>query len=120
MPDLDDSGAPAAGTEAHDLSRRSIIKGAAGIGAAGIAATALAGMAVPAAAVPAAAATTAPVRTAGAPPEENAGEAIVVHVRDAASGEIDVFRGTAQTRLHDRALAARIVRSSRRSTLGGN
>jgi hypothetical protein len=36
-----------------------------------------------------------------------------VHVRDAASGEIDVFRGTTQTRLHDRDLAARLVRASR-------
>ncbi len=37
---------------------------------------------------------------------------LVLHVRDAAAGEIDVFRGTTQTRLHDRDLAARIVRAS--------
>jgi len=36
-----------------------------------------------------------------------------VHVLDARSGEIDVFRGTSQTRLHDRELAARLVRASR-------
>jgi hypothetical protein len=39
-------------------------------------------------------------------------DAIVVHVRDAASGEIDIFRGESQTSVHDRALAARIVRAS--------
>jgi hypothetical protein len=36
----------------------------------------------------------------------------VVHLRDAASGEIDVFRGTSQVRLLDRELAARLVRAS--------
>lgn len=107
MPDIDDSGAPAAGTEGHP-SRRSMLKGAAGVGAAGIAATALAGMAVPAAA-----ATKAPVRTTPGPEEGNTDEPIVVHVRDAASGEIDLFRGTTQVRFNDRALAARIVRASR-------
>ena len=40
-------------------------------------------------------------------------EQIVVHVRDAKSGEIDVFRGTSQTRLRDPELAARLVRASR-------
>jgi hypothetical protein len=38
---------------------------------------------------------------------------LVLHVRDAAAGEIDVFRGTTQTRLHDKDLAARIIRASR-------
>jgi hypothetical protein len=37
----------------------------------------------------------------------------VLHVRDAASGEIDVFRGTTQIRLRDTDLAARVVRASR-------
>ena len=37
---------------------------------------------------------------------------IVVHVRDAKSGDIEVFCGTSQTRLHDKDLAARIVRAS--------
>jgi hypothetical protein len=40
-------------------------------------------------------------------------EQFVVHVRDARSGEIDVFRGTSQTRLRDPELAARLVRASR-------
>ena len=43
----------------------------------------------------------------------DSGDQIVVHVRDARSGEIDVFRGSSQTRVHDRDLAARLVRASR-------
>jgi hypothetical protein len=35
-----------------------------------------------------------------------------VHVRDAAAGEMDVFRGTACTRVRDKELAARLVRAS--------
>ena len=40
----------------------------------------------------------------------NAGP-IVVHVRDAGSGDIEVFSGTSQTRLRDTDLAARIARA---------
>jgi len=107
MPDLDDSAASAAGRTAP--SRRSVLKGAAGVGAAGIAATTLAGIAVPAAA----AASTS--HSAAAPHEhdESAGTDIVVHVRDAASGELDVYHGTSHTKLHDRALAAHLARISR-------
>ncbi|MGH3163936.1 MAG: hypothetical protein ACRDOC_18810, partial [Streptosporangiaceae bacterium] len=36
---------------------------------------------------------------------------IVVHVRDARSGDIEVFAGTSQTRLRDKDLAARIARA---------
>jgi nitrous oxide reductase len=100
MPDLDD-GIPR-------LSRRTVLRGAAGAGAAGLAASALASVALPAAA-----ATKAQIRTTRGPAGDGAAdEAIVVHVRDAASGEIDVFRGTTQIRLHDRDLAARLVRVS--------
>jgi anaerobic selenocysteine-containing dehydrogenase len=118
MPDHDDSRARAAGRAREtqgQLSRRSVLKGAAGVGAAGVAASALAGIAVPAAA----AATKVTSRTsrgsaeAHGSAEEKAGEAVVVHVRNAASGEIDVYRGTRQVRLHDRDLAARLVRASR-------
>jgi hypothetical protein len=95
------------------LSRRSVLRGAAGAGVAGIAATALVGTAVPAFA-----AATRPVRPAGteSKPETadaEAKEQLVVHVRDVSSGEIDVFRGTSQTRVHDRELAARLARASR-------
>jgi hypothetical protein len=36
----------------------------------------------------------------------------VAHVRNARTGEIDVFRGTSEARLHDADLAARIVRAA--------
>jgi hypothetical protein len=103
------------GQEDAAVSRRSVLKGAAGAagaGAAGIAVTALSGG-------PAAAAETAktsPRASAdlrGPAEAEAADETIVVHVRDAAAGEIDIYRGTTQTRLLDRELAARLVRASR-------
>ena len=110
MPDLEDSG----------VSRRLMLKGAAGAGAAGIAATALGGMAVPAsAAISSSSRTTSDLRGRAedeaerAAADEAADETIVVHVRDAAAGELDIYRGTAQTRLVDRELAARLVRASR-------
>jgi hypothetical protein len=84
-----------------------VLRVAAGAGAAGIAATALGGVIAPASAA-------ASDRAPRPAPDETAGaEPLVLHVRDAAAGEIDVFRGLTQTRLHDRDLAARIVRASR-------
>jgi hypothetical protein len=104
-------------TPAMGVSRRSVIRGAATAGAAGLAATALGG-----ALSPAAAATTR--LTAGARPAAGTktpapagGEVrapagpIVVHVRDAKSGDIEVFSGTSQNRLRDTDLAARIARA---------
>ena len=41
------------------------------------------------------------------------GEPIVAHLRDAGTGEIDIFRGTSQTRVHDHALATLLLRASR-------
>ena len=117
MPGQDDTSPPAARTGARrdaqqGPSRRSVLRGAAAAGAAGIAATALAGTAGPAFAAasrPAApAARGARAETTGAGTAEH----IVVHVRDARSGEIDVFRGTSQTRVRDPELAARLVRAS--------
>lgn len=108
MPGHDGAGLPVdrGGSEREGLSRRSVLWGAAGAGVAGIAATALVGTS----ALPAIAATRgADARTE----EETTTDQIVVHVRDAKSGEIDVFRGTSQTRLHDPELAARLVRASR-------
>jgi hypothetical protein len=104
------------------LSRRSLLQGAATAGAAGLAATALG-----AAAGPALAATgrpPAPARPSGRPVLAGsalagsgpAGSAlapagpIMVHVRDTRSGDIEVFAGTSQTRVHDADLAARIAR----------
>jgi hypothetical protein len=116
MPGQDDMGAPevraaADGQARQRLSRRSVLRGAAGVGAAGIAATALAGTAGPAFA--AAARPAAPGGADAEASHPDSAEQIVVHVRDARSGEIDVFRGTSQIRLRDRELAARLVRASR-------
>jgi anaerobic selenocysteine-containing dehydrogenase len=115
MPSRDDSGSPAAGPEAgraeqDRLSRRSVLRGAAGAGAAGIAAAALSGVAAPALA---ASAKPAAHDAAARRDDADTADEIVVHVRDARAGEIDVFRGTSQTSLRDRDLAARLVRASR-------
>ena len=118
MRDLGDSGAPSvlpqAGMSPSAPTRRSLLRGAAGAGAAGLAVTALGGLALPAAA---SAATPAARNKATETRDERrdgaqTAQAVVVHVRNAATGEIDIFRGTTQTRLHDRELAARLVRAS--------
>jgi hypothetical protein len=88
------------------VSRRSLLQGAAAAGAAGLAVTALgAGVSQ------AASASTRPA----APATDGAANApagpIVVHVRDAKSGDIEVFSGTNQTSLRDKDLAARIARA---------
>lgn len=110
MPDLDQSGAASGrATSGNPPSRRSVLRAAAGTGAAGLAVGTLAQMAV---AAPADASS----RTANAQPashEASGSAAIVAHVRDAATGEIDVFHGTNVTRVRDKALAARLVRASR-------
>ncbi len=96
------------------MSRRSLLQGAAAAGAAGLAVTALGAAVNPAAAAastraPARAAAPAAAQAAGAP-KDTAGP-VVVHVRDAKSGDIEVFSGTSQTSLRDKDLAARIVRA---------
>jgi hypothetical protein len=116
MPGQNDTGSPAGSAAAgrqpqHRLSRRSVLLSAAGAGVTGIAATALAGTAPALAAADRPEAQTA--RGADAVGRDARGaEQIVVHVRDARSGEIDVFQGTRQVRLRDRDLAARLVRAS--------
>ena len=97
MPSDDTQSSPAMG-----VSRRSVIRGAATAGAAGLAATALGGVLSPAAA--------ASTRPADGHVKDSAGP-IVVHVRNAKSGDIEVFSGTSQTRLRDKDLAARIARA---------
>ena len=98
--------------EGRRLSRRSLLQGAATAGAAGIAATAI-GAAGPALA--AASSPPAPSRSPGRSPGRPSGRVpagpIVVHVRDARSGDIEVFAGTSQARLRDQDLAARIARA---------
>jgi hypothetical protein len=84
------------------MSRRSVLRGAAGAGAAGLAAAAGAG-ALAAAARPAAAAP-------AARPAKHA-EPVVVYLRDASTGELEAFTGTSQVRFRDPALAARLLRA---------
>jgi hypothetical protein len=95
-------------------SRRAVLRGAAGAGAAGVAATAFTSLGA-ASAYAAETTQDGHARTAGA----SAGaaedtEQFVVHVRDARTGQIDVFRGADQVRLHDRDLARHLDRISRR------
>ena len=112
MPRHDTHSSPASpAAPAEGVSRRSVIRGAATAGAAGLAVTALGGALSPAAS----ARTRASAR--GAAPASAAADVkapagpIVVHVRNAKSGDIEVFSGTSQTRLRDKDLAARISRA---------
>ena len=114
MPPHDDVPAlvtpPPADAQPASPSRRSILRTAAGAGAAGLAVTALAGS-------PALAASR--VTHTGLAPDALHGtadaaddETVVVHVRNVRTGELDVYRGLAHVRVHDRALAARLTRVS--------
>ena len=95
----------------RDPSRRSVLRGAAGIGVAGAMAAAAGGLT----AGPALAAAAKPAD--GTQPAESgrhgAADPVVVHLRNAGTGELDIFRGTSHTRLRDPDLAARLVRASR-------
>jgi hypothetical protein len=110
MPGSNGAGSPSSDLELESPghSRRSLLKGAATVGA-GIATAALAGAALPAAASSRSAA---PARPAGTAPAEGS-EQVVVHVRDAATGEMDVFQGTTCTRVRDPQLAARLFQAAR-------
>ena len=116
MPPQDDATTPPPSRSPRDtrpepLSRRSMLRSAAGAGAAGLAMTALA-------ASPALAASQ---RAHADPAHEDEqvpdhiadGEAVVVHVRNIRSGEMDLYRGTSHVRVHDRALAAKLARASK-------
>jgi hypothetical protein len=115
MPSHDATRAPDPVPADRRLSRRSLLRGSAVAGATGLAVTAMGAMAGPALADsrrPSApglpSATDLPSgRDEAALPHEP----IVVHVRDAKSGDIEVFSGTSQTRLQDKDLAARIARA---------
>ncbi|HMG64906.1 MAG TPA: hypothetical protein VK599_18330 [Streptosporangiaceae bacterium] len=92
------------------ISRRSALRGGAATGIAGAALFAAGGPAL-AAALPSRGAAHDAARGA-AEPAAHAAEPVIAHVRNARTGEIDVFRGTSQTRLHDPALAALLIRAS--------
>ena len=116
MPGSNGAGSPSSDLELESPghSRRSLLKGAATVGVAGIAtARGRAYVSCSAAATrceqPRRAALAHPAGTA---PVEGS-EQIVVHVRDIATGEMDVFRGTTCTRVRDTQLAARLSQAAR-------
>ena len=87
------------------MSRRSVLRGAAGAGAVGLAAATGVGAVVAAARPRTKAATSAmAARPANA-------RSLVVYLRDATTGELEVFAGTSKVRFRDPALAARLVRA---------
>jgi hypothetical protein len=87
----------------HSYARRAVLRGAAGAGALGLVAAAGAGSVAAASAAPA------------TPEQDHAPAAndtpVVVYLRDASSGELEIFAGTRQTRIHDAALTARLTRA---------
>ncbi len=100
------------------VSRRAMLRTAAGASAAGLVAGSALATALPAAAAarpdrsrPAAGRPARSAATAGT--ADSAAGPLVIHVRDADTGEMDIFAGTTRTRLRDPALAARLVRASR-------
>ena len=98
----------AEGTQHPQPSRRSVLHGAAGLAGAGLAATVMAGtLAAPASA------SAAPRTHPGRAARVSSDEPVIVHVRDVRSGEMDVFAGTEQVRLHDPALAAKLTQAVR-------
>jgi hypothetical protein len=108
-------GRGAAASESRpELSRRSVLRGAAGAGAAGLAASAIVAAAGPALAGTARQAAGRPRADQGAAAasDAHAAQDLVVHLRDARTGEMDVFLGTSQTRLRDKDLAARLLRAA--------
>jgi hypothetical protein len=107
----DSAASPAATPERRaPISRRAALRGGAAAGVAGAALVAAGSPAL--AAVTHAAKAPTPASDARAH-EAGPADTLVVHVRDARTGEIDIFRGTAQTRVRDRALAAQLLRASR-------
>jgi len=102
-------------------SRRSVLRGAAGVGAVGFAAA----VGVGAAAAPALAAGNSrpAARPETAQPStgqsDTAAEPVVVYLRDATSGELDVFSGTSHAVIRDHELAARLSSAVRPSLKRG-
>jgi len=87
------------------MSRRSVLRAAAGAGAVGLAAATGAG-AVAAAARPRTKAATSAVAAGPA----DAGS-LVVYLRDATTGELEVFAGTSKVQFRDHAIAAQLLRA---------
>ena len=90
------------------LSRRGLIRNAAGAGAATLAAGAL----LTAATGIAEAAEPGHVAAAGHRAPAGAEETLIVHVRDARTGELDIFHGHHHRTVRDRELAAALLRAA--------
>jgi hypothetical protein len=104
---IDPPADPAAAQERPSrISRRSVLRGAA-VGAGAV------GLATVAGAVPAMASPRSPTAHAGDAGHAAAAGPIVVYLRDAASGELEVFAGDSLVKLHDPAIAARLSRAVR-------
>jgi hypothetical protein len=111
----DPAGPPQEQKQPSLISRRSALRGGAATGVAGAALLAAGGPALAAALPSRSVARDAAhdaARGGAAEPAAHPAEPIIAHVRNARTGEIDVFRGTSQTRLHDPALAALLIRAS--------
>ena len=96
------------------MSRRSLLRGAAGAGAVAVAAAAGAGgvVALTRPQTQTAPSAAKPVTMAEVPPNAMAGP-LVVYLRDTTTGEMDVFAGTGQLRLHAPALVGQLLRAVR-------
>jgi hypothetical protein len=104
--------APTTASAPGQMSRRSVLRSAAGVGAAGLAVTALAGAPALASRVLKPGASAPHLAAEPTAAELTAAEAVVVHVRDLRTGQMDVYRGTSHVRVHDRQLAAALTRVS--------
>ena len=95
------------------LSRRSMLRGAAGAGAVGFAAATGVGAAFaatrPSTGTRPAEADAGKVVTTDTAPQKPAGEPLVVYLRDTSTGEFEVFHGTRQVRVHDPKLVAQLL-----------
>ena len=88
----------------NSYARRAVLRGAAGAGALGLVAAAGVGTV----AASASAATAAPEQDHALAAADTP---VVVYLRDASSGELEIFTGTSRTQVHDPALAARLARA---------
>ena len=88
----------------NSYARRAVLRGAAGAGAIGL----VAATGVGSVAASASAATAAPEHEQALAATDTP---VVVYLRDASSGELEIFAGTSRTQVHDPALAARLARA---------
>jgi hypothetical protein len=99
--------------ESSRVSRRSLLRGAAGLGVVGVAAAAGVGVAT-AATRPTSEPTMAPAAkpvTVAAMPETAMAGPLVVYLRDTTTGEFDVFGGTGQVSIKNPALVSQLLKN---------